>query len=146
MGYNNDIRSLIYGDPDIVGAFVAKHKLSSTLAFTTFDGDIRIYDRIQRRFGEPPLRITIIDFRADSIPWYDDSPPVASWTDVVNEAVELGLSYELIRVGDSPEDVDHESDGPACNHWLSVRTEICSYVEADTLPVEEPTDDTNPES
>ncbi len=152
MGYTSDIRSLIYGDPDAVGAFVARHKLEGHLAFTAFAENIRIYDRLCHYYYhgigrlQSAARITIIDLKLDCVKWYSDSDNVCAWERLIRDADAVGLNYEFLRLGEESTDMNREFGGPDVQGWLAYHVEIVSHVDTHTMECpNDTTDDTSTE-
>lgn len=149
MGYRSQVRSLIYGDPDKICALVAANALrggvsvvstfSKEGALTRYRLTRRLYDHAATA-AQPKnenggatavykeFEIEVLDLYGDDWKWYDDYPDVRAWSDLLDEAREMGLSTEFTRIGEDTDDtewlIDVADEG---DHYLFVRR----IIEAD---------------
>lgn len=122
MGYRSDVRCLIYGEPDIVQAFWAKHKLNGNLAFKDWEDNI---DRYELDYGDG---YSVIDFGCESWEWDDVYPHVAAWNDLLTDIEQetectTTLAYEFARIGEDSDDMEYRGWGDS-QYFLSIRREI----------------------
>lgn len=112
MGYRSSVRSLIYGDPDKIDALVAKHTLLGTEAADSVLREVRRYS-ILRDTAAPGVVVMgstyeVLDLYGDSWKWYDSYPDVQFWHALLEEAAELGLNTEFVRIGENENDIQIE--------------------------------------
>tara|TARA_R110000822_G_scaffold57443_3_gene144414 strand:- start:473 stop:841 length:369 start_codon:yes stop_codon:yes gene_type:complete len=113
MGYRSDVAAVIYADDgDTVEVIREKYAVLKVLMNTRFkeqndfDG-FTWNDRLMR-----------LEFRVDNIKWYEGYPEVDGFMDMLEALTKLGYSYEYLRVGEEPDDIDREGNG--CNGVLGV--------------------------
>lgn len=156
MGYRSEVRALIYGEPETVCQLVAAHVLQGGVNVLQAFGDSLTRYRVQRRTydGEAtcaqerdadgrqtPIfttrEVEVLDLYGDSWKWYEDYKEVRAWTEFQHAAVELGLSYEFVRVGEETEDVetisDVQDDGDC---YLQVARSIVDDIPEERTPVD----------
>lgn len=118
MGYRSDVRSIIYGPPDLMLRFVTAMKLDEKYkaVFEHFGDNITIRTWV----GETP--ITVLDLTGDGWKWYTDYPDVNLWHELLamveTDDTWEGLHYEFCRIGE--EDGDIERDGSTENDNLII--------------------------
>jgi hypothetical protein len=114
MGYRSQVTSIIYGEAEKIDLFLVKHKILDSEAFTEFKEHISIVDRDAQKG---------IVLEGDWWKWYPEYSDVKSWHDLLADAEEFGLQYELVRVGEESGDVEtfHSEN---CDWVLSVNTSI----------------------
>ena len=94
MGYRSEVKSVIYGEPSKVDAFLKEHEAE--------------YNQVKADFGET-ISIKGSDFRKyiyldiDYVKWYDEFEDVQRWHDYLHLAEASGLCFEFVRVGESSE-------------------------------------------
>ena len=124
MGYRSQVRSVIYGNPEIVNTLLVKTKLMDNTVFKEFKDNIRV-DVLEK--------IKFIELVGEEWKWYDDFKEVKAWQQLLNDANELGLATEFVRVGEESGDIEtiqNDGDGDEgheCEYVLSTYTTICSY-------------------
>jgi hypothetical protein len=144
MGYRSQVRSLIYGDPDVVNALVVSQQLLGFDAQEAFGENLKRY-RIQRRFfdhaasaelGPDPdngraqivwrdVEVEVLDLYGDDWKWYEDYTDVKAWTQMMGDAIDLGLCREFVRIGEDTEDTEWLMDIPdEGDHYLRVERSI----------------------
>ena len=126
MGYRSQVRSLIYGEPDTICQLVAAHALQGGHnVFTAFGDDITRYRTTRQRYdhdatvaagpdpdnGRPQVvwqtvEVEVIDLYGDDWKWCEDYEDVKAWTAFMDQAEELGLSVEFVRIGEENDDVE----------------------------------------
>jgi hypothetical protein len=114
MGYRSQVTSIIYGEVEKIDLFLVKHKILDSEALQHFKDDIEILDRGEQKG---------ILFDGDWLKWYPEYSDVKAWHDLLADAEEFGLQYELVRVGEESGDVEtfHSEE---CDWVLSVNTTI----------------------
>lgn len=121
MGYRSQVRSIIYGEPELVDALLAKEKLAGDKGIQAmFDGYFTvtettrwIYQTKEHPDGkteterlEAPCKV--IDLEGSDWKWYDDYSDVKHWNEILQEADGMGLHYEFVRVGEESGDIQEE--------------------------------------
>jgi hypothetical protein len=157
MGYRSQVRSLIYGDPDLICALVAECTLTlgDNNPLKTFEEDLRRY-RIERSIydheatcaqepddngNRPPVYrdeiAEVLDLSGDSWKWYESYPDVQSWERLLLRAEELGLSTEFMRIGEETSDIEcrHCSADDSGDTYLVVSSRIIDDI-PDEIPVD----------
>jgi len=128
MGYRSDVRSVIYGPPDKMAAFVFAMRLDQRFKqiFEHFAENLttKTY-RLNAKDGP----ITVLELDGQGWKWYPSYEEVALWHDFLHEVDKDdtwdGLEYEFIRVGEEADDVQRESsDNPEFLLSLSRSIEI----------------------
>ena len=130
MGYRSEVRSVIYGPDDKMAAFIAKHTLLDHPALKAFEPKqvefIRtLYQMVvdPNNPEQPPtwerydVPYTAISIYGDAWKWYDEYEDVQAWDALMADAMESGLSYEFIRIGEEADDIvdtNHIEDGGDC--------------------------------
>lgn len=152
MGYRSQVRCLIYGPPDKINAMVVKHQLEGGQLFESFFKDSisryrakrSIYDAEASRLTEPngvsravwrEEEVEVIDLSGDDWKWYDGYEDVQAWEEFMRSAADWDCSYEFIRIGEEPGDVEDDTnivdDG---EHWLYTEASIGCNVEGYEVP------------
>lgn len=112
MGYHSTVRCVIYGPKETFEAFLTDQiYISSSTVFQSFRGALSQYDwLVHCDQDEQPTPFRILDLQTSG-KWYDDNTDVTAWNEFLTAAVEAGLEYELIRIGEDPTDIEKlESD------------------------------------
>jgi len=92
MGYRSEVKSVIYGEPSKVDAFLKEHEAE--------------FDQVLKDFGVC-ISIKGSDFRkyvylnVDYVKWYDEYEDVQRWHEFLEAAQKFGLCIEFVRVGES---------------------------------------------
>lgn len=137
MGYRSSVESIIYGDPERIDLFVVKHKILGLddSAFEHFKDNISVQDYEENVWGENhevagKRKMKVIHLCGDGWKWYEDYADVKAWEDLLLDAEEFGLEYELVRVGEESDDVVRRSSGDDSGHLYPETYINCS------LPIE----------
>ena len=116
MGYRSEVRSLVYGDPDKMAAFIASQRIKSPKVWEAFNSHIRVYDSEIHVFHvspdcQPgrymPVPVTVIDLHGDGWKWYEGYDDVQAWESLLGAAVNAGLDYEFVRLGEENTDTEY---------------------------------------
>lgn len=136
MGYRSQVRSLIYGEPELIDTLLAKEKLAGEKGIQhMFDGFITVTETMTRVYThttnpdgttestphETPMKV--IDLEGTDWKWYDSYDDVKHWHALLAEADGLGLHYEFVRIGEETGDIETESSADA-HYLLQVYTSI----------------------
>ena len=148
MGYRSDVQSIIYptaDNPELLEVFntlIAKEKLAGEQGvFGLFKDDcLELKEssiRRSRRVGEnedgsgkyeyDDLEFPYLELVGDDWKWYDDYEDVQYWHKLLEEAEQLGLNYEFVRIGEERDDVVVEHGGD-CEYFLDVSRSIVSSI------------------
>ena len=115
MGYRSDVAVVIYGDqrdPE-------KYELLKTLMNTTFEEVLTEFD------AEWHDTKHVLEFEMDNVKWYDGYPDVDRFMHMLDDIGDIeGFNYELMRVGEDTEDIEHTSRGGDVDCVLSVSRSI----------------------
>jgi hypothetical protein len=69
--------------------------------------------------------IKLMQFSIDDVKWYDNYEAIIAWEkDFLPKAVDVGLNWELIRVGEESGDVDNQAGGENVEGFLYTSTSI----------------------
>lgn len=155
MGYRSQVRSLIYGDPDLICALVARCALTSTSTganplkefsanLRRYRTNVRAYDREATLAQEPDAEggrkslfvdkpIEILDLYGDDWKWYSIYPDVQAWEQLLIDAYNSGLNTEFVRIGDESNDIEiiRNFQDDWCNGMISVSSTIVDDVPED---------------
>ena len=139
MGYRSQVRSIIYGEPELVDALLAKEKLAGDKGIQhLFDGFITVTDSLQRVYVpkqntdgtteseriEVPMKV--IDLEGSDWKWYDEYDDVKHWHALLTEAENMGLNYEFVRVGEESGDIEEDRSADAdylLNTYVSIEAD-----------------------
>lgn len=114
MGYRSEVSAIIYGDADVVRALLAAARLQGNKALDEFE------DHIELKTNEHRLEI---ELNLSAVKWYSEIPNVKDWQLLTQEAEEMGLKYEFLRVGEDDTDVEHlYSDDNDQYHFYVTKT------------------------
>lgn len=120
MGYNSDVRSIIYGEPDKLQTFITMQKMKGEYILTTFEAE-GILRRHQYTYYDNNV-YGVLDLEYSG-KWYTDDTEVQAWHNLLLDAEEFGLCFEFVRVGE--DDTDVERDSSADSHgWIYPNTQI----------------------
>jgi hypothetical protein len=129
MGYRSNVEIIVYGKPEIFDAFIASIRLVNHRVFTDWtswnnDGEsVFSWHDISHHDGVGVTKL--MQFKLDDVKWYDGYEAIDAWEkDLLPKAVDVGLNWELARVGEDSDDVSHESDGDDVDNFLYLETHI----------------------
>jgi hypothetical protein len=123
MGYRSQVTSIIYGEAEKIDLFLVKHKILDSEALKEFKNDIEVVERdTSGHLGTHPKEKGIL-FEGDWLKWYPEYPDVKAWNELLRDAEEFGLYFELMRVGEEAGDVEHVTSAE-CDWVLNVNTTI----------------------
>ena len=120
MGYRSQVTSIIYGEPDKVKAFKVKAKLTYSKVFESFKDNIK--DFIIKT--SPTDELGCIELESDIWKWYSEYPDVKAWHEMLEDAVEFGLSYEFVRIGEDRDDIVVEEGNDDVQYFLDTFTNV----------------------
>jgi hypothetical protein len=124
MGYRSEVQSIIYGPTPEVTKLIALEKLKPYSVLEAFGENITI-----SRLDDGGDNETIIELKGDDWKWYDTYDDIIAWNNLMAQAKENPkLSVEFCRVGESSDDVEVETYGDNCRHYLRVYSHIDSDV------------------
>lgn len=128
MGYRSEVRSCIYGEPELLDSFIASRKLIDDVVFSDkdegFKNDLKI---ISKELNYRKQTIKILDLYGENWKWYDEYEYVKAWVKLLEEAELAGLSYEFMRVGEESGDIEYESGGDVEGFLYSSTQIVCDY-------------------
>lgn len=104
MGYYNDVRSVIYGDPEKLQVFWTQQKLAGAHALVDSMG---LQDYIQR-YTLNDGALGVIDLKMESVKWDDTYKNCASWNDLIGGASDEGFEWEFVRIGEEINDIEYD--------------------------------------
>lgn len=135
MGYRSQVRSMIYGDPDILQALITKHVLTGSKLFDEFEGGLRRV-RLTRTYYDAETTtlqeriIEALDLHGDGWKWYEGYEDVRAWHELLLEAQEAGLCTEFVRAGEEAGDIETDysvEDGG--DFYLGVSVSLTTELE-----------------
>lgn len=113
MGYRSQVRCLIYGDPEKLDAFIITHELIlNTQILESFGENLTRYATKAWYYVESKAverEVHVLDLYGDGWKWYESYSDVQAWTKFMQDAPNMGLDYEFIRIGEEHTDVEQES-------------------------------------
>ena len=130
MGYRSQVRSCVYSDnAELFDAFIAGQKLINNIIWEGFGENL---DFTEKKYTYRPSAdenmveqvYKILDLYGDDWKWYDSYPDVKAWDKFIHDAVDAGLNYEFVRVGEEDGDIEYESGGEEVQNFLSTFTTI----------------------
>ena len=139
MGYRSEVHSIIYGDPELMDALIAKEKLAGDQGIFKLFGEasdglegLTITEFTRRRWVKMPdtdeqtrveVKFKLLSLYGSDRKWYDDFEDVKHWHKLLLEAEEMGLQYEHARIGEETEDMELETSGDA-EYFLNISRTI----------------------
>jgi hypothetical protein len=116
MGYRSEVKCIIYGSPEVLDSFIAKHALQNN-AFLSEMKDHITYGMMERIEYMPngerrPYKNKVMDFHGNQFKWYDEFDDVQGLNrmmDDINENYKDTLDFEFVRVGEENKDIETES-------------------------------------
>lgn len=130
MGYRSDVSIAIYAPEAEMTAFIAAQKLKHA-GWLKDEHSIKPFRRsyydaetnqVQERTWEPLWMYLAADF--ESVKWYTEFEDVAYWHACLDDATELGLNTEFVRIGEEYDDVEVDFNGDAVEYFLGVNRSI----------------------
>ena len=117
MGYRSEVRCLIWGSEEKMGAFLVENRLIIPHpAFQHFKDSLKSYVvEAAIEFDDdtqtiPTKTYQILDLYGDYWKWYESYSDVQSWVSLMDTAKEAGLDVYFIRIGEGDgDDQDVES-------------------------------------
>jgi hypothetical protein len=130
MGYRSSVEIVVYGEPEIFDAFIASMKLLDHRVFTDWeswqghaDSSVFSMHDINHHGGVGVTKI--MSFKVDGVKWYESYDEIIAWEkDFLPKAVDVGLNWELVRVGEESDDVEHTTGGEETQYLLYTYTNI----------------------
>lgn len=121
MGYRSAVTAVIYGDEEMLTAYMTKEKLEhgDKSVFAYFKGQLK---RIEIPFTKAPLHALLLE--QDHVKWYDDYDDVKAWHRFMEDCPNHDLNYEFIRIGEDHDDIQQEQDGEAIDGLLYTTVNI----------------------
>jgi hypothetical protein len=116
MGYRSDVKSIVYGDAELMSEFISENTELLEALQDDFDGHIETIEKPARTF----ILLTL-----DYVKWDEGDSDVIRWMNLLKLADEYGLKFEFARVGEHRSDVEYNhSNRVVCDYFLSVVTTI----------------------
>lgn len=119
MGYRSQVRALIYGEPDKLGAFITAHSLLlGSPVFQHFAESLTRYEsEAWYDINEKSQKKTVhvLDLYGDDWKWYEDYSDVQAWEKFMQDAPNWHLDYEFVRIGEDRDDVIEERTNDSHN-------------------------------
>lgn len=137
MGYTSEVHGIIYGEPELVDALIAKERLAGDAGiFGMFDEDkaegLSIHEFTRTHYIKKPdseerekveVKYKLLSLYGSSWKWYDDFDDVKHWHALLQEAEEMGLQYEHARCGEETDDNEIITSSDA-EYFLSIERTI----------------------
>lgn len=101
MGYRSEVSSIIYAKKDIMDKFKVDNSDSIKELETHFENN---YDEGLSYQSNPDY--DIIFLRGNGWKWYETYTDVKAWNNLMNLAIDKGLSVEFIRIGEDEADIE----------------------------------------
>jgi hypothetical protein len=122
MGYRSDIAVVIY--PDTGEQNEARYGALKLLMNTTFKTTYDTWSNGDEDF-EWHDNHRVLEFRTDSVKWYDSHPEVAAFHAMLDAIGEMeGYNYEFMRIGEDNDDVEEVQRGDDVQYHLGVKRTI----------------------
>lgn len=101
MGYRSEVSSIIYAKKDIMDKFKVDNSDSIKELETHFENN---YD--EGLSYQSNSYYDIIFLRGNGWKWYETYTDVKAWNNLMNLAIDKGLSVEFIRIGEDEADIE----------------------------------------
>ena len=101
MGYRSEVSSIIYAKKDIMDKFKVDNSDSIKELETHFENT---YD--EGLSYQSNSYYDIIFLRGNGWKWYETYTDVKAWNNLMNLAIDKGLSVEFIRIGEDEADIE----------------------------------------
>lgn len=142
MGYRSEVKCVIYGRPEFLDAFIAKHAIQNN-SFLSELKEYITYGLTDRLTFHPDgtsdkIKCKVMDFDGSSLKWYDEYDEVQGLTDMlddIDENWDKKLDFEFIRVGEEAKDIETKYSRNAYG-FLSTSTSITNDMALEDLPNE----------
>jgi hypothetical protein len=144
MGYQSQVRCLIYGSKEDMDAFLTTETIvGGSRVLKDFENcllryviKVPVIEEYPINSDAPKKDLHVLDMQEDSTKWYEDFPEVSGWMKFMNEAPEMGLQFEFIRVGENHGDIEeHCSDSPRGFIYVTSPVIEDDIDKADEIPV-----------
>lgn len=123
MGYRSNVEIAVYGEPEVFDAFIASMKLIEHRVFTDWHNTDITWHNIKHHDGM--IRTKVMSFAVSGVKWYDSYDVIIAWEkDFLPKAVDAGLNWEMVRVGEESDDVEHTIGGDEIQYLLYTTTNI----------------------
>jgi len=124
MGYRSSVSIVVYGEAEIFDSYINAMKLIDHRVFIDWNG-----------WGDNTFQwhewdsggrgIKLMHFSIDDVKWYDNYEAIIAWEkDFLPKAVDVGLNWELMRVGEESGDIDNQAGGENVEGLLYTSTSI----------------------
>ena len=125
MGYNSDVSIAVYGDEAQMLALIAAQRIKGA-KWLEDDGcyAVRKYGNARIAHG---FRMLMIYASFESVSWTTHYPWVASWIELLSDAMENfgdNINTEFVRIGDDTDDIEQEYDGNNVHCYTGVTREL----------------------
>lgn len=115
MGYRSEVKSLVYGEPKEVDAFLNENEELIANLKNDFRGGLTIIENPKHK---------LIYLSLSYVKWYDSYEDVKRWNSLLSLAIEADLKTEFVRIGEDSEG-DIESDySDDCAFYLQTECRI----------------------
>ena len=114
MGYRSDVAVVIYADDNGVTVEVKRPEHArEQYAVLKVLMNTRFKEEYERDFDGFTWndRLERLEFRVESVKWYEGFPEVARFMTMLDSLNDLGYVYEYVRIGEDPNDVHRMGDG-----------------------------------
>jgi hypothetical protein len=115
MGYRSEVKSIVYGDAELMSEFIRDNTELLDELQNDFDGDIETIEKPSKTF----IFLTLAYAK-----WYESYSNVSRWMALLNLADEAGLKFEFIRIGEETNDIECRHSQVECDYFLQVATTI----------------------
>ena len=144
MGYKSEVRCLIYGSKQDLDAFLTaqvliggstvlrdfKHQLTRYTTWVYLDEVYPIEPNAQKK------ELHILDLHEPSTKWYEDFPEVSAWMAFMEEAPEMGLQFEFMRLGEERGDTEERNSEKPLGFLYTSQPEIMDDInKEDEIPI-----------
>jgi len=124
MGYRSNVEIIVYGEPELFDAFMASMKLVDHRVFTDWEGSSAVFEHHEWE-SYTKNKTKLISFSVSDVKWYEDYDDVEAWeNDFLPKAEDAGLNWELVRVGEESDDIEHTFAGDDVQYLLYTITSI----------------------
>lgn len=142
MGYRSEVKCIIYGSPEVLDSFIAKHVMQGNKFLSELSDHIT-YGLITRTWyhndgKRDEVQNKIMDFHGSQFKWYDEFEDVQGLNqlmDDIDENYEDTLDFEFVRVGEDYKDIETKSS-THCYGYIYPSTTIVTDVSIEDLPNE----------
>lgn len=142
MGYRSEVKCIIYGSPEVLDSFIAKHTLQNNPFLSEMQPYISygLIDRVKydNNGNKHENKNKIMDFYGSQFKWYDEFEDVQGLNkmmDDIDENYEDTLDFEFVRVGEEHKDIETKSSLNAYG-YIYPTTTIVTDVSIEDIPNE----------